>query len=444
MEQLTVIKKRFSVVCGVLILALIVIFSVFAVHCHNVDAYNKETHVITGNGRDDNDVSVDVHERGQSTDTWDKQDAELGVTLKGVIYEATIENDAKNQLTDWTLTVNIDEECFINNAWCGVVEIHQLSGDTEKVQSLNLRNCDHDSIELDHHISGNDIMIELEPGSSFTYYPSSVDNEATVDSESSLNVGVILYSYDTDVDVSDITFQYHMEKGYFENNAGSWLTFALVAWVICLMTCAALMLMAQRYEKRISEKNKQVEEALDVFTKFVDAKDPYTEGHSERVAENARLIAERMGFKQKRCREIYYSALLHDIGKCYVPDEILKKPSRLTDEEFATIKKHTIWGAEMVGNYKSIPEARDAALYHHERYDGKGYPTGRAGEDIPLIGRIICVADSYDAMNSNRVYRKKLSREVIVDELKKNSGTQFDPKIVDIFLQILGETPEEE
>lgn len=288
-------------------------------------------------------------------------------------------------------------------------------------------------------MSATDVLITLNPSDTIVYHPSTTDKEMPLDAGGSVTAGIIIYSYDTDYDLTDFTFEYKLQKGYLEQSDAMGFIVALTIWVLALLAYIFSAITSVAYEKKLKENDRLIKESLDVFTSFVDAKDPYTKGHSNRVAEYSRSIAEKLGYNEERCKQIYYVALLHDIGKCYVPDEILKKPSRLTDEEFAIIKTHTTHGAEMVKNFSSIEDIRDGALFHHERYDGKGYPTGCAGEDIPLIGRIICVADAYDAMNSNRVYRNKLSREVIIDELKKNSGTQFDPKIVEVFLEVLDE-----
>nr|MCR5088241.1 HD-GYP domain-containing protein [Oscillospiraceae bacterium] len=150
-----------------------------------------------------------------------------------------------------------------------------------------------------------------------------------------------------------------------------------------------------------------------------------------------RLIAKELGYSGEELDHIYYIALLHDCGKIGVPDNILGKPGRLTNEEFEIIKSHTVRGGDILTHFKSLKDADKGARYHHERYDGKGYPEGRAGEDIPLIARMICVADSYDAMNTDRVYRKKLSKEQVISELEKNRGLQFDPKIADIMLDLI-------
>lgn len=210
-----------------------------------------------------------------------------------------------------------------------------------------------------------------------------------------------------------------------------------VIWGIASVLFVVLVIFVAKYESLLEKREKIIMETMDLCSSFVDAKDPYTSGHSRRVAVYSRKIAEKLGFPKSKCKQIYYAAMLHDIGKCYVPDEILKKPTKLTEEEFNIIKLHPIKGAEMVKNLSSLPDVRDGVLYHHERYDGKGYPNGVIGEDIPIVGRIICVADSYDAMHSSRVYREKMENDEIIEELKRNKGTQFDPRIVDAFLAVL-------
>ena len=157
------------------------------------------------------------------------------------------------------------------------------------------------------------------------------------------------------------------------------------------------------------------------------------------MAQYSELLAEHLGRSKEECRKIYYIALMHDTGKVRTPDRILKKPGKLTSEEYDIIKLHTTDGASMLSDFTSIESIRDGALYHHERYDGKGYPTGKAGTDIPFIGRLICVADSFDAMNSKRCYRSRLSRDKIITEIKDNRGTQFDPEIADALLDLIEE-----
>lgn len=196
-------------------------------------------------------------------------------------------------------------------------------------------------------------------------------------------------------------------------------------------------------EQKIEEKTREVEsvvlQSIATIANTIDAKDEDTNGHSCRVAGYSRKIASRMGFDRNTVEQIYQTALLHDVGKIGVPDSILKKAGRLTDEEYAQIKEHTNIGEAILSNITSVENISLGAKYHHERFDGKGYPTGLAGEDIPIIGRIIAVADVYDALTSRRCYKEGFDEGWVREELIKGSGTQFDPDIVKVFIQILDE-----
>lgn len=169
----------------------------------------------------------------------------------------------------------------------------------------------------------------------------------------------------------------------------------------------------------------------------IDAKDEYTHGHSMRVAEYARKIAEGAGKDEKFCTDVYYAGLLHDVGKIGVPVSIINKVGRLTDEEFAEIKKHPVIGRQILSSITKSPYLSIAANYHHERYDGRGYPEGLKGEDIPEIARIISVADSYDAMTSKRSYRDPIPQQKVREEIVKGTGTQFDPTFAIIMLHLI-------
>ena len=155
-----------------------------------------------------------------------------------------------------------------------------------------------------------------------------------------------------------------------------------------------------------------------------------------RVAYYSKQIARHLGYTEDDCENVYFIALLHDVGKIGVPDAILKKQDKLTPEEYEMMKNHTIVGAHILKDIKMLPGLCEGTLYHHERYDGTGYPYGLKGSEIPEIGRIISVADTYDAMTATRCYRKGMDPEIALQELKNNRGTQFDPDIVDTFLEI--------
>lgn len=196
-------------------------------------------------------------------------------------------------------------------------------------------------------------------------------------------------------------------------------------------------------ETRLAAKTAELEmvtiNAIMAISSAIEAKDEYTRGHSTRVAECSVAIARRLGWNEQQCSDLRYIALLHDIGKIGVPDSVLNKPARLSDEEFSIIKKHPVTGGEILKGIKMLPHVDEGALYHHERYDGRGYPNGLKGEEIPLCARIIGIADSYDAMTSNRVYRKKQSVDYVIAEFERCAGTQFDPALAGVFVTMLKE-----
>lgn len=198
-----------------------------------------------------------------------------------------------------------------------------------------------------------------------------------------------------------------------------------------------------------SEVEQKTRENKDLFLQVVsslaaaiDTKDEYTKGHSSRVAEYARMIAKRSGFPDARQDEIYMLGLLHDVGKIGIPVGLLNKPGTLTDEEFAQITKHSAMGASILKNIENNPKFEQCAMYHHERYDGSGYPSGLKGTEIPEEARIIAVADAYDAMSSDRSYRSHLTQDEIKNELELGMGTQFDPKFAGVMLAIVEEDTE--
>ncbi len=171
----------------------------------------------------------------------------------------------------------------------------------------------------------------------------------------------------------------------------------------------------------------------------IDAKDTYTNGHSGRVAYYSMKIAESHGYNDEQLNDIYMMGLLHDVGKIGVPDHIINKPGKLTDEEFAVIKTHPVVGSKILDNIREMPDLSKGARWHHERFDGKGYPDVLSGTDIPEAARIIAVADSYDAMTSRRSYRDPLPQDVVRSEIEKGRGTQFDPVFADIMLKLMDE-----
>lgn len=179
------------------------------------------------------------------------------------------------------------------------------------------------------------------------------------------------------------------------------------------------------------------DEAILALSNAVEFNDHYTNGHSKRVAEYAKSIATKMGLEDYRVKIVYQAGLLHDVGKVGVANDIINKDGKLTDDEFAKIKLHPTMGYHILQGIAQNNFLADGARWHHERYDGKGYPDGLRGEDIPLVARIIAVADAYDAMTSNRSYRSLMEQEKVRNEIVKGRGTQFDPEVADIMLQMI-------
>lgn len=201
--------------------------------------------------------------------------------------------------------------------------------------------------------------------------------------------------------------------------------------------------MKELLQADLKDKTYQVEsltlQSITTIANTIDAKDTYTKGHSIRVSEYSAQLAQALGWSKEAIQNLKYIALLHDIGKISVPDSILNKPDKLTDTEYEIIKSHTTVGGEILKDISMIKDVDAGARYHHERYDGKGYPSGLAGEEIPLVARIIGIADAYDAMNSKRIYRNPLPPETIRKELIRGRGTQFDPFLLDKFVELLDE-----
>lgn len=195
-------------------------------------------------------------------------------------------------------------------------------------------------------------------------------------------------------------------------------------------------------EARLKRMKKITNQLMDALAESVDAKDHYTNGHSKRVAIYSVEIARRAGKTKQEIEEIYYAAILHDVGKIGIPGDVIRKNSRLTDEEYRMIKNHTIIGAKILKGVTELPHIAEAAHFHHEKYDGSGYPEGLKGEEIPEVARLVAVADTYDAMTSKRSYRDILPQDKVRSEIEKCSGTQLDPRFAKIMLSLIDEDKE--
>lgn len=456
-EEIRKQMRIFAALLGILAICMTVL-------CISVSHFNHQERILSysaANAEEDNTnkhCAVTIKPRGESTDTWIKRVTETDengstkeVQYAGIIYDIMIMNQTDITVADWTLKVSIPQDCFLNNAWCGRLEIHQYKDGKEQAQILDLRKCieQKEKILLEHKVVGTDLMIPVAAGEHFVYLPSVEDKENTIapsDTKTgeyqSKRVDFIAYHKTikedmTPMEFPDAVLYYHLHKELTHLPIFWLLVVLLAVWCISLLIVIIVDIKIRSLREQTRQNAAIIEQAMSAFMGFIDAKDSTTNGHSMRVAKYARKIAERLGFSKEECDRIYYIGLMHDCGKIGIPDAILNKPDKLTEEEYEIIKTHTLQGNRILQNFTSIEGIREGALYHHERFDGKGYPNGLKGEEIPLIARIICVADSFDVMNSERCYQQKMTKEDILEQLKSNRGAQFDPKLVDCLLAML-------
>ena len=191
------------------------------------------------------------------------------------------------------------------------------------------------------------------------------------------------------------------------------------------------------FQKKEAQQEALIREIVSAFAKTIDMKDKYTNGHSGRVAQYTALLARELGYDEETVEKYYNIAMLHDIGKIGIPPEVLNKPGKLTDEEYQIIKSHSALGYDALKEISIMPELATGAGCHHERPDGKGYPNGLKGDEIPRVAQIIAVADTFDAMYSNRPYRNRMNFEKAVSIIKDVSGTQLTSDVVDAFLRLV-------
>ncbi len=244
--------------------------------------------------------------------------------------------------------------------------------------------------------------------------------------------------------VEEKTYVMDKPQAFYES---AWFIVLLVVCLTAASVFIGVRITRARYNKKLEEQEKALEltrrqiemsnETIMTIANAVESRDSYTSRHSNRVAEYSVKIARKLGYNEEQCENLQKIAKLHDIGKIGIPDSVLNKPGRLTDEEYATMKTHVTAGAKILQTLTFIDHVDEGARYHHERYDGRGYPNGLSGEEIPVTARIIGVADAFDAMTSNRIYRNALDMEDVLAEIRRCSGAQFDPKIAEILISLV-------
>ncbi len=459
MKKLSHFQKN---VIAVSVAIIVTVFGMVAVYVSALNYNNVDRQVSLSEGEFDGDkyvfseFTVQIGPRGGDSGAWlkdpiyDEEGNEIHGPSVGTIYEIILYNASDATITDWQMEVFAPEFIWLNNAWNGTLELRQTTTGEELVQVLDLREYTKKEIILDYYIDHTGPMIPLNEGDGFVYMPSQADNEMPLvptdgdkDVKDTAIVGFIIYVPDQTLDYvtvfDEVVITYHLYKSVWDFPLFIGLIVLLAAWVVILITLIVSQIRVNKLLRQQKHDAQIIEQSISTFINFIEAKDPHTKGHSERVAKYSYLLAKKMGYSERECNRISYIALMHDCGKISIPVTILQKKGKLTEEEYEIIKSHTTYGNQMLRDFSSIDGINTGALYHHERYDGKGYPSGISGEDIPMIARIIGVADSLDAMNSNRCYRPRLTRDVIIKELIDNKGKQFDAAVVDYVIELIDE-----
>ena len=356
-----------------------------------VDYYNsKEFCYVMGTESDTYNAEVVI------TKHWNETAHGYGY---GMQYDVAFENNSPSLVYDWTVRMQIINGCHLDSNWNGdmVLEDNVLTFIPDTDADINV----------------------IKPNSKGTF-------------------GFILYSQRLN-NVENVTISYHIKMELRDLALFTLWEVVLGIFLVVELIIIITTIRTWQIRKKQKEFENIVDQSFHMFANLIDAKDPYTFGHSSRVALYSKELAKRLGVSQEDRNRLFYIALLHDIGKIGITDAILNKKGPLTLEERQKIEKHVTIGGDILKGFTALEGIEEGARYHHERYDGTGYAAKLKGEEIPFFARIIAVADSFDAMSSERCYRSKLEIAVIIEELKKGCGTQFDPKIAEHMLEMIEE-----
>jgi len=346
------------------------------------------TEVVSG----EDDKNSEFYVKLKAGKSWTQEDSSVGAQYDGELY-----NNTGIDITDWKIEIKVPKGSSIDSSWNGV---YNMKDDWITIKSV------------DYNI--NVLKNESIPFGFVMYTPSEFNAD-----------NIIVYAH----------------KIYqFQHYPFFWiLSILLVVVIMVIIVYIAFELRVRKFKAKQKQDKRIIVQSLKTFANIIDAKDPYTKGHSNRVAKYAKEIGRRMGIVDEDLDRIYYIALLHDIGKIGISDDVLNKPGKLTQQERKIIEMHTTIGGDILKDFSAIPGIGDGAMYHHEQFSGGGYPLGLQGEKIPLFARIICVADAYDAMSSDRCYRPKLEDNNILSELELFTGKQFDPDIVKYIIAMISD-----
>ncbi len=384
-------RARHKSTIRILLATLILLLAVTAVYTGFVSKSSKVVRTFDANSGEF-DVTLSIPEGKVWEDIRNHYNRPTGAE-----YAFSLVNLGDSKMVDWVVVVELDGDFEVDSSWNG-----------------------------DFQIDGNTI----------TFTPDSDIN--FINGHQERPFGAVLYSHGIR-EIASYKVMGRMPLDFGVMPLTYVLLFMYIMWFVYL---GAYLLSHAKIEKMQKQRRHDVmilDQSIRTFTSFIDAKDSYTRNHSIRVAIYAKEIGRRLGFDDEELQNIYYSTLLHDVGKIGIPDEILGNEGILNAKEYEIIKTHPMKGVEMLKDFTSIPNISDCAHYHHERFDGNGYPEGLKGDEIPLNARITTIADSYDVMSIDRSYQKALSNDKILAELKGNAGSQFDPNIVPIMIDMIND-----
>lgn len=385
-------KRRKTIL--IILSAVLVVWCMLAMYLRysiESDPVNSFTVKISeGESNENMDISV------VATKHWYNDKYKVGQTV-GAQYDGTISSRYEGKITEWKLIITLSEEGKLDSYWNG-----------------------------EYILEGNKLTIIPDV------------NTKEIFSDGSRTFGFVMITEKL-LEFEEFELVGSREMKYTEQPLYWFLVFYIAIWIMLALSYVIAEIQTKRYEERRKKDGEIILQTMRTFAGMIDAKDPYTSGHSLRVASYSQELARRMNIGEEEIRNLGYIALMHDCGKMGINDSVLTKPGSLTPEERKFIQEHTVKGGHVLENFTAIEGIKEGALYHHERYDGTGYPYGLKGEEIPLCARIICVADAYDAMNTRRCYRSNLPKDVILDELEHNKGTQFDPEIAKHMIDMIHE-----
>lgn len=387
-------ERRVPIGAVILLLVLIMLIAGWLYLNDKIEKDSSNPFVLQFNGGRDDSVHVAVEL--VAAKSWINDEGAKTQTV-GAQYDGKIVNGYSSDIENWQLVITLPQEGVLDSSWNGSYEIE---GD----------------------------RLILTPDENTNIIPAGEEK----------TFGFIMISKDL-MEFSKFEFIGYRQTTYTQYALFWIIVVAAGLWAVGFLSYLIISIRMRAFERRRDNDAKIITQTMRTFAGMIDAKDPYTKGHSARVSIYAQELGKRLGMNKDEIRNLGYIALMHDCGKIGVPDNVLTKPAKLDAEERKIVEEHTTRGGYVLENFTAIEGIRDGALYHHERYDGKGYPTGLKGSDIPLCARIICVADAYDAMNSDRCYRPRMPREKIVKELDDNAGKQFDPDVVAHMLSMLRE-----